>query len=212
MPSYLIIALLGLLYVLFFGLLSYFRREGVSTRFIVESLIVTALGTGVVFATGWDLNPVFFVLVLYLITMRVRIVLDLGNQFARRKNYAAAERVYQISEHLWPDESGRLLVMLNRSVVAVHLDDPGAAITALRQVLAAAGGGFLGAKATAACHYNLGVAYQREGLDAQASLEFNEVLEEWPMTEFARYARIALERRKRGAGVREGGETPTGKA
>lgn len=212
METYLIIALIGLLYVLFFGLLSYFRREGISTRFIVESLLVTALATAVSFGTGWDLNPVFFVLVLYLVTTRVRIALDLGNMLARRKNYAGAEWAYGLAERLWPDEAGCLLIKLNRGVMAVHRADPQLAVTALREVLASAGGGFLGAKSTAACHYNLGVAYLKQGLDAQASLEFNAVLEDWPMTEYARYARIALERRKRGNAISQGDEVGTGKA
>jgi tetratricopeptide (TPR) repeat protein len=211
MAPYLIIALIGLLYILFFGLLSYFRREGVSMRFIVESLLLTALGTGLVWATGWDLNPALFVFVLYLITTRVRILVELGNLLARRGNYAAAGRVYQFAERLWPDESGRLLVKMNRGVMAVHQKDTARAVALLREVLSAADGGFLGTKSTAACHYNLGVAYLRQGQDGQATLEFNKVLEDWPMTEYARYARIALERRKRGASAAKTqvDETPT---
>ncbi len=203
MTPYLIIALIGLLYILFFGLLSYLRREGVSMRFIIEALIVTALGTALTWATGWDLNPAIFVIVLYLITTRVRILVDLGNLLARRKDYAMAERVYTLAERLWPDEAGRLLVKLNRGVMAVHRADTEAAVAALREVLAAAGSGFLGTKSSAACHYNLGVAYLRQGQDAQASLEFNKVLDDWPMTEYARYARIALDRRKRAPQVDE---------
>jgi tetratricopeptide (TPR) repeat protein len=208
MAPYLIIALIGLLYILFFGLLSYFRREGVSMRFIIEALIVTALATAATWATGWDLNPAIFVIVLYLITMRVRILVDLGNLLARRKDYAMAERVYGLAERLWPDEPGRLLVKLNRGVMAVFRADTGLAIAALQEVLAASGGGFMSAKSTAACHYNLGVAYLREGHDAQATLEFNRVLEDWPMTEYARYARIALERRRRATSAAKVDETP----
>lgn len=199
MAPFLIIALIGLLYILFFGLLSYFRREGVSMRFIVEALLVTAIATAVVFVTNWDINPAIFVIVLYLITTRVRILVDLGNLLARRKDYAMAGRIYGLAEQIWPDEAGRLLVKLNRGVMAVHRADMEAAIAALREVLSAAGSGFLSGKSMAACHYNLGVAYLRQGLDAQATLEFNKVLEDWPMTEYARYARIALERRRRAA-------------
>jgi tetratricopeptide (TPR) repeat protein len=179
-------------------------------RFIVEALILTALATAITWATGWDLNPAIFVIVLYLITMRVRILLDLGNLLARRKDYPMAERVYGLAERLWPDEAGRLLIKLNRGVMAVHQADTERAVAALREVLSAAGGGFLSEKSTAACHYNLGVAYLRRGQDGQATLEFNKVLEDWPMTEYARYARIALERRKRAtsAAPAQADETP----
>jgi tetratricopeptide (TPR) repeat protein len=167
-------------------------------RFIVEALVLTALATAVIWATGGDLNPGLFVIGLYLVTSRVRILVDLGNLLARRNDYVLAERVYGLAERAWPDESGRLLIKLNRGVMAVHRSDPQLAIAALQEVLAAADSGFLGTKSTAACHYNLGVAYLRHGQDGQAALEFNKVLEDWPMTEYARYARIALERRKHG--------------
>jgi tetratricopeptide (TPR) repeat protein len=172
--------------------------------------LIAALGTALVWGTGLDLNPALFVLVLYLLTMRVRILVDLGNVLARRSNYALAEHSYALAERAWPDETGKLLVKMNRGVMAVHQADSERAVAVLREVLSAADGGFLGAKSTAACHYNLGVAYLRQGQDARVWLEFNKVLDDWPMTEYARYARIALERRKRGtaAGQAQAGRTP----
>jgi len=52
----------------------------------------------------------------------------------------------------------------------------------------------LGIKHEAACHYNLGVAYQRKGEMSQAVREFKTVLEVWPVSEYARRASMALER------------------
>jgi outer membrane protein assembly factor BamD (BamD/ComL family) len=37
------------------------------------------------------------------------------------------------------------------------------------------------------------VAYRRKGLDAQATAEFNAVLDTWPVSEYARRAKAALE-------------------
>ncbi len=200
---YLLVALTGLLFVLFFGLLSVLRREGISLRFTFEAIVLTAVVALIVALTGMDLNPVFFVLLLYLITMRVRLFIDLGNFLARRRNYAAAERAYALAHRLWPDESGRLLVQLNQAVLALHCDRLDEAVTIFRRVLEASDSGYLGIKSQAAGHYNLGVAYQRQGLDAQATLEFNQVLDTWPVTEYARYARIALNRRKQKGGAAE---------
>lgn len=197
MAPHLLVALTGLLFVLFFGLLAVLRREGISLRFTAEALAVTAIVAGIAALTGADVNPALFVVALWLITMRVRLLVDLGNLLARRGDHARAAQVYRVAQHLWPDESGRLLVMLNQGVLALHENRAEEAIATLHQVLAEAEGGYLGVRSLAATHYNLGVAYQRHGADAQATLEFNAVLDTMPATEYARYARIALDRRKR---------------
>ncbi len=104
---------------------------------------------------------------------------------------------------LWPDETGRLAVRLNQGVLDIHRGRLDEAIAEFRQVLAQSGSGYLGIKQECGCHYNLGVAYQKKGLDAQAALEFNAVLETWPASEYARYASIALERRRKGVTSKE---------
>lgn len=200
---HLLVALTGLLFVLFFGGLSVLRREGISLRFTFEAIVLTAILTAIVALTGMDLNPVFAVLLLYLITMRVRLLIDLGNFLARRRNHVAAGRVYALAQRLWPDESGRLLLQLNQGVLALHSNRLDEAVTTLHRVLEASESGYLGIKSQAASHYNLGVAYQRQGQDGQAALEFNRVLDTWPVTEYARYARIALNRRKQQGGAAE---------
>ncbi len=192
---HLLLALVGLLYVLFSGILSFFRREGLSMRFTIEAVLLTAIAAAATLA-GWALPPVVFLFLLYLITMRVRLLVDFGNTLARRGNHATAERVYALAEHLWPDEAGRLLVKLNRGVLDLQRGRLEKSVAAFREVLAAAERGYLGVKSQSACYYNLGVAYQRQGQDAQATLAFNSVLDTWPASEYARYARIALEKRK----------------
>lgn len=201
MAPHLLLALIGLLYVLFFGALSFFRREGVSMRFTIEAVLLTAVVAGMVALTGATFNPAFFIFLLYVLTMRVRLLVDLGNVLARRGNHTAAEQMYAVATRLGPDETGRLLVRLNQGVLALHRNRPDDAVAAFRQVLAASDSGYLGVKSQSACYYNLGVAYQRQGLDAQAVLAFNAVLDTWPATEYARYARIALDRRKQKSGT-----------
>jgi tetratricopeptide (TPR) repeat protein len=193
----LLLLLLGLLYVLIFGGLALLRREGSPTRLAIEAVVVTLLVAGLVALTGSTINPAIFLVVLYLLTMRVRLLVDLGNLLARRGNHAQADAVYRLGLRLWPDEAGRLIVQLNQGVLDLHRGRPDDAIAAFRDILAEAKSGYLGVKYECACHYNLGVAYQRKGLDAQATLEFNAALDTWPASEYARYAAIALERRKK---------------
>lgn len=195
-PAFLL-ALLGLLYVLVFGGLMLLRQQGISARFAIEACVLTVVVAGLAALTGLALNPGVFLLALYVITMRVRLLVDLGNLLARRGDLEAAARVYRLAGRLWPDEASRLIVRMNQGVLAVHRGALDEAIATLREVLAAAPSGYLGFKHESACHYNLGVALLKKGLDAQATLEFNAVLETWPASEYARYARIALERRKR---------------
>ncbi|MGC8780574.1 MAG: tetratricopeptide repeat protein [Anaerolineae bacterium] len=199
----LLLALLGLLYVLVFGGLMLLRQEGISARFAVEACVLIAAVVGLAAWTGYALNPAIFLLLLHVVVMRVRLLVDLGNLLARRGKLEAADRVYRLAGRLWPDEAGRLIVRMNQGVLAIQRGEPDAAIAALRAVLAAAPGGFLGPRHESACHYNLAVALLKKGLEAQAVVEFNAVLETWPASEYARYASIALERRKRKGAVHE---------
>jgi len=97
-----------------------------------------------------------------------------------------------------PRSLGQIQVAINQGVLSSQtgrLDD---AIATLKQVLAEAAGGYLGVKHECGCHYNLAVAYERKGLDAQAAIEFNAVLDTWPDSEYARRAEAALARRRKG--------------
>jgi tetratricopeptide (TPR) repeat protein len=190
--------LVGLSYVLLFGGLSLLRREGLSVQFAVEAVIFTLVVAGLSALTGAAVSPILFLLLLYLLTMRVRLLVDLGNLLARRGNFAPAASVYRLAARLWPDDAARLLVQINQGVLDLQTGRLDEAVAAFKAVLAEAKGGYLGVKHECASHYNLAVAYQRQGQDAQAVLEFNAVLETWPASEYARYAAIALERRQKG--------------
>ncbi len=208
MPLPMLLMLTGLLYILAVGGLSLLRREGLSLRFALEALGISVAVAGLAWLTRAAIHPVLLVVLIYLVTMRARLLADLGSFFARRGNFAQAEKVFALAERLWPDETSRLIVEINRGVLEMQAGSLDQAISQLQDVLAAgAKGGYLGLKHECACHYNLGVAYQRKGLDAQSVLAFNQVLETWPACEYARYASVALEKRRRKSAT-EGGKPP----
>jgi tetratricopeptide (TPR) repeat protein len=55
----------------------------------------------------------------------------------------------------------------------------------------------LGLKYEAACHYNLGYAYEKQGQDAKAVSQYNEAIDVLPGSLYAKAAQVALERRKK---------------
>jgi len=189
-PS-LLILLIGLLYVLGFGALSFMRRQGLSTRFAVEGLIVTALFTALSYAA--PVNPVLFLIILYLLTMRVRLLVDLGNWFTSRRQYKQALDLYQFALRLGPDAVSRQIVLINRGVTQLRMQEPEAARLTLEEVLADEN---LrpGARYLAAGYYNLGLACRRTGREAEAIRHFNEAVDTLPNSIYAHAARQALKK------------------
>ena len=188
-----LILLLGFLYVVFFGALAWLRREGLSGRFAVEAAVLTVIAGGLTALTNFPTHPVAFLFIVYLLTMRVRLVVDVGNLSAQRGSFSQADRLYALALRMWPDSAGRLVVQVNQGVSRLQQGALDEAIAIFKGVLQNAGQGFLGIKYEAATHYNLGVAYRRKGMEAQAKVEFNAVLDTWPVSQYARSARIALE-------------------
>ena len=199
MAQPLLLLLVGFVYVLVFGGLSWLRREGFSLRFAVEGVVITLIVAGLAAFTPLQMNGVVLILLLYVLTMRVRLLVDLANYLARRGQRAKASSVYELAWRLWPDASGRLILDINRGVLSLQEGNLDQAITLLQGVLAQAGSGYLGAKHECAAHYNLAVAYERKGLDALSVVEFNTALDTWPSSEYARRAAAALQRRSKRA-------------
>lgn len=188
--------LVGFAYVILFGGYSWLRREGLSIRFAVESVVFTLAISAMVMYAGYSLQPVVFLVLLYLITMRVRVLVDIGTILAKRGNFNYAGKIYQMAKNVWPDKTGSLIIQTNQATALLQQSKLDEAITLLKCVLSQSGSGYLGVKYEAAANYNLGVAYQRKGLDAQATIAFNAVLDTWPAAEYARHARAALERHR----------------
>jgi tetratricopeptide (TPR) repeat protein len=197
MDAALLILLIGFLYIVVFGGLSLLRREGLSMRFAIESLVITVVITGLTWAANLAIPPVMFLLLIYVLTMRVRLLVDIANFFARRGNYATAERVYHLACQFWTDPTNRLIVAVNQGALRLHQGALDEAISIFKTILAQEEHGFLGIRYESAAHYNLGVAYQRKGLESLAIAEFNHVLDIWPASEYARAASNAIARHQK---------------
>ena len=187
-----LLLLLGFVFIVLFGALGWLRREGLSGRFAVEATVLTLVASGLTALTNFPTHPVAFLLIVYLLTMRVRLIVDVGNLLAQRGQFAQADRLYALAMRLWPDGAGRLVVQVNQGVSRLQQGALDEAIAIFKGVLQNAQG-YLGIKYEAATHYNLGVAYRRKGMEAPATMEFNAVLDTWPVSEYARRAQLALE-------------------
>lgn len=197
MPYPLIILLLGFLFTLLFGLLSWLRREPLSPRLAIESILITLIATAVVVLSGLEVNPVFFLVGLYLITMRVRLIADLGTILAAQRQFSPAGRCFDLALHLWPDQAGRQIVQLNRGVLELQTRNIDEAISTLTQVLDHKEA--LGMKNEAAAHYNLAMAYLKKSLDARAIAELRQAIDASPASEYGRRAEAYIKSRQKTA-------------
>jgi tetratricopeptide (TPR) repeat protein len=187
----LLLLLEGLLFIVVFGALSLFRREGLSVQFAIEATAITLVAVALTAFTPFAVSPILLLIVIYLVTMRVRLLVDLGTFFAQRGQFAQADRIFTLALRLWPDHAGRLIVEVNQGAACLQRNALDQAIS-IKSVLEKAGQGYLGVKYESAAHYNLGVAYRRKNMEAQAIAEFNAVLDTWPASVYARRAEIAL--------------------
>lgn len=187
----------GFAYTLIWGGLSFLRREGQSLRFVLEAVVITLAFSGLAQWGNVRTHPALFFVILYLVTMRVRLLVDLGNIFAKRAQFELADKLYNLAANLWPDATNSLIVKVNQGASLLQQKKLDEAIAIFNDILEQAKQGYLGVKYESAAHYNLGVAYLRKNLEAQAVVEFNAVLDTWPASEYARRAASALEQRRR---------------
>ncbi len=190
MNPVLLIVIEGVLFALVFGGLSLVKKESLSRQFLFEVLVITLLGLAVVVA-GLGLHPVLFLAVLYLVTMRSRILVDLGNLLSSRGQLEAALSVYQLALRLRPDPVGRLSALINSGVAYLRQGAPHKAISTLQDTLNTTPQGFH-SKYETACRYNLGLAYRRAGKEEEAIHQFEEVIRLFPTSLYARGAQTAL--------------------
>jgi len=194
-PS-LLILLIGLLYILSFGALSLLRRQGLSFRFAAEGVVITVAGALLTYFS-LPLPPLLVLIVLYLVTMRVRLLVDLGNWFTSRRQYRQALAVYRVAARLWPDLAGRQIVLINRGVAELGMREPEIAYRTLTEALADEEVR-LGAKYLSAGYYNLGLACRRTGREQEAVRRFNEAIDALPHSLYAYAAQQALKERPSG--------------
>lgn len=196
LPLPVILLLEGLSFVVLFGVVSLLKREGLSRRFAIESFILTLLAGGITFLAGIQVHPVLFLVILYLVTMRVRILVDIGNLFSKRAQFNLADKFYTLAASLWPDETGHLILKVNQGASLLQQQKLDEAIAAFSEVIEQAKTGYLGVKYEAAAHYNLGVACLRKNMMARAIIAFNAAIDTWPASEYARRAEAALEKQR----------------
>lgn len=196
MSPYFSIAIIGILFILLFGGLSFIRREGVSAQFAWEVLGISAVLMGFVWLTGIPLNPVLVLIIIYLLSMRVRILVDLANMLSGRGRQKNAIQLLQFSLRLYPDRSSRLVALVNMGIVQLRRQNPASAQELFEMALQEADQGGLGIKYEAACRYNYGVALMRQGQEGAAVREFNEVTVIYPNSPFSQAAQAALQKRR----------------
>lgn len=193
---YLLLLLVAALFLLVFGALAMSRREGLSLQFVLEVLGLTTVLVGGCWLLQVNLNPLLFLVILYLVTMRSRLTTDLANLLARRGQKDWAFRLYRLCLAWWPDASTRLIVLANRGAAELVNGQPDKAIETITSVLQHGGNAGPGLKYEAACHYNLGYAYEKTGQDAKAVVEYNNAIDVMPGSLYAQAAGAALKRRK----------------
>jgi tetratricopeptide (TPR) repeat protein len=198
-PFYLVHGI-GLLYVLAFAGLSRLRRERFSLQFAAESLCVTY---AVYAAVRWgraSLHPVYFLVLLYFLTMRVRLLVEAGNLLSGWERYRQALGVYRLALRLFPDKTSRLITIINIAATWLKLKEPGKAVEALepeREGIRRR----LGPKYRAGSAYNLGMAYRRCGRFDEALRAFREAEDAFPLSKYALLAGKAVEETRKEAGL-----------
>jgi len=188
----LMVPFVGLLYTLVFGLMPVLRKEGLSRRFLAESLALTAAASALVLLGGFPLHPIAFLVIIYLFTMRVRILADVASAMARRGNTRSARRIFGLAHKLWPDPVGTMILELNEAACSLKEGDPEGAVQVLSGIIERAPASGLGVKHLSACHFNMGIAYWRMKMNALAGASFEAVMDIWPASVMARRAEIAL--------------------
>ena len=192
MHPFLTIPLVGLLYLLGFGVLSFMRRQGLSTRFAIEGLIIVVIGV-LLTLVSVPIHPILFLVVIYLITMRVRLLVDLGNWLISIRRPGRALDIYRLSLRIGPDQVGRQIVLINHGVALLRMQEPEDAYLTLAAALIDERIR-AGAKYLAAGYYNFGLACRRTGREAEAIRRFNEAIDVLPTSIYAQAARQALKR------------------
>ncbi len=196
MNPYIVLVLEALLFALAFGALTWLRGEGLPGRFAWEVLGVTAVLLALSWAVGTPIHPVLFLVLIYVITMRARLLVDLANALSVRRKYEGALSVLRLAQRLASDPISRTLVAINTGVVMIRQKRCEEAIPLLSTTLQGIPAGRGGPKYEAACRYNLGLAHLRAGQESTAVEHFNAVIDLLPNSLYARAAESALARRK----------------
>ncbi|OHD72239.1 MAG: hypothetical protein A2177_09445 [Spirochaetes bacterium RBG_13_68_11] len=208
LPAWLTILLIGALFLGCFTGLAALRRQKPSIRFLVEGGILTAAAVALCVFVG-PIHPILFLVILYLVTMRVRLLVDLSNVLTGRRRFRAALAVQGFAMRLGPDPASRQVALISRGVTQLKMGNPQAAYFTLTSVLQDEQVK-PAARDHAAGSYNLGVACERTNRPQEAERCFRAAIEAMPSSIYALGADKALKRAasRNGRGSAPGGETP----
>lgn len=197
MNPYMLILIIGIFYTLIFGALSVLRREGLSLQFAVETSIITALVEAISWITRTVVEPLPFLIFIYLLTMRGRLLVDLASFLSSRGRQRDAITLLQWALRLLPDRSTRMVIQVNMGIVQLRRQNPDSAQELFEEVLKSMEqGGGLGIKYEAACRYNLGQALMQQKKEVEAVRQFNETTIIYPNSIYAKAAESILEKRR----------------
>jgi tetratricopeptide (TPR) repeat protein len=200
LPAWLTTMLVGALFLAAFTGLTVLRRQKPSVRFLIEGGILTAAAIALSLF-GTPVHPILFLVILYLVTMRVRLLVDLSNVLTSRRRFAAALAVQRFAVHLGPDPASRQIAEISRGVTQLRMGDPQSAYFTLKGVLLEEQVR-LAVRERAAGSYNLGVACERTSRPQEAERSFRQAIEIMPGSIYALGAEKALQRAaERGSGT-----------
>ncbi len=196
-PS-LALVLSGCCFVAVFGGLALLRREGLSLQFALEGLGLTAVAALLSLAGLLTIHPIVLLIVLYLVTMRVRLLVDLARTLRRAWPPERLLPLYDLALRLGPDPAGRVVVRIDQGATLVRAGRAAEAVPVLEEVLSGRPACLRNLRYHVSACYNLGLAYQKVGEAGRAAEQFQQVCELLPGTLYARMAEKAAE---------EGGKT-----
>jgi tetratricopeptide (TPR) repeat protein len=192
LPAWLTTLLVGALFLAAFTGLTVLRRQKPSVRFLVEGGVLTAAAIALSLS-GTPVHPILFLVVLYLATMRVRLLVDLSNVLTSRRQFAAALAVQRFALLIGPDPASRQIAGISRGVTQLRMGDPQSAYFTLKGVLLEEQVR-LAVRERAAGYYNLGVACERTARREEAERSFRQAIEALPGSIYALGAEKALQR------------------
>jgi tetratricopeptide (TPR) repeat protein len=194
---YAVLILEALIFALGFGVLTWLRGEGLPGRFAWEVLGLTAVILSLSWVARVPVHPVLFLVVIYLLTMRARLLVDLANALSARRKYEAALSVLGVAQRVASDPISQTLVQISIGVVWIRQKRFEEAVQLLSSTLQGIPAGRGGPKYEAACRYNLGLAHLRAEQESKAVEQFNAVIELLPNSLYAHGAQAALARRNK---------------
>ena len=192
LPAWLTTLLIGALFMATFTGLTALRRQKPSIRFLVEGGILTVAAIALCLI-GRPPHPILFLVILYLATMRVRLLVDLSNVLTGRKRFPAALAMQSIALRLGPDPASRQVALISRGVTQLRMGDPQAAYFTLKGIMLEEKVK-LAVRERAAGFYNLGVACERTARPQEAERCFRQTIEAMPGSIYALGADKALKR------------------